>query len=91
MVQSNEVQWVVGHQAWSDFTNKHPELGYKQGRMNFHNFLRLYKYELQEYDVIRKAKNKYWIASIPGFRQVAFDLATGVQTLGSYSRIREAC
>lgn len=32
-------EWVPGPDAWEHFIYKHPELGYKSGRMNFHNFL----------------------------------------------------
>ena len=33
--------WTTGPKAWGIIVDQHPELGYKPGRMNFHNFLRL--------------------------------------------------
>lgn len=69
--------WVLGYSAWEHFTKLHPELGYKPGRMNFHNFLRLYRDHLKQADVIRLAKRQFWVAHEERFCAVAFDCATG--------------
>lgn len=71
-------KWVTGPYAWKKFVEDHPELGYKAGRMNFHNFLRMNRDALREKDAIRLAKHKFWIAQEEKFCQVAFDCATGV-------------
>ena len=68
--------WIVGPTAWAIFVNKHPELGYKPGRMNFHNFLRHAKDELVNMDAIRMAKHKFWIAHEVRFPLGAFEIAT---------------
>ena len=68
--------WIVGPTAWAIFVNKHPELGYKPGRMNFHNFLRHAKGELVSMDAIRMAKHKFWIAHEERFSLGAFEIAT---------------
>ena len=68
--------WIVGPTAWEIFVNKHPELGYKPGRMNFHNFLRHAKKELVNMDAIRMAKHKFWIAHEERFPLGAFEIAT---------------
>ncbi len=68
--------WITGPTAWAIFVNKHPELGYKPGRMNFHNFLRHAKDELVSIDAIRMAKHKFWIAHEERFPLGAFEIAT---------------
>jgi hypothetical protein len=73
----SRADWLPGPDAWKLFVHKHPELGYKPGRMNFHNFLRYYRDRLIEADAIRRAKNKFWIAHGERFCEVAFDCATG--------------
>jgi hypothetical protein len=70
--------WTTGPKAWGIFVDQHPELGYKPGRMNFHNFLRLNREALRLNDAIRLAKNKFWIAEVDKFCDVAFQCATGV-------------
>jgi hypothetical protein len=60
------------------FVEQHPELGYKPGRMNFHNFLRVNRETLCRHDAIRLAKNKFWIAQEEKFCLVAFECATGI-------------
>lgn len=75
--QSSLSQWVVGINAWAQFASDHVELGYRPGRMNFHNFLRNARPELLRQDAIRRAKNRYWIAHIDRFPEVAFAIATG--------------
>ena len=72
--------WIVGPTAWEIFVNKHPELGYKPGRMNFHNFLRHAKGELVSMDAIRMAKHKFWIAHEKRFPLGAFEIATSSKT-----------
>ena len=69
--------WLTGPQAWEKFVKEHPELGYKPGRMNFHNFLRMNRRMLRANDAIRLAKNKFWIAQEERFCSVAFECATG--------------
>jgi hypothetical protein len=69
--------WTTGADAWSAFVERHPELGYKSGRMSFHNFLRNTRSQLLDKDAIRLAKNKFWIAHTDRFCSVAFDCATG--------------
>lgn len=69
--------WVPGPDAWTQFTYKHPELGYKPGRMNFHNFLRYHRNRLVQTDAIRLAKRRFWVARVDRFCDVAFDCATG--------------
>lgn len=81
--QTAKSQWVVGTNAWAQFASKHEELGYRPGRMNFHNFLRIARAELLKHDAIRRAKNRYWIAHIDRFPAVAFDIATGQVFSGS--------
>jgi hypothetical protein len=73
-------QWIVGPQAWAEFVNLHPELGYKPGRMNFHNFLRNAKNQLLAADAIRLAKRKFWIAHQSRFPETAFEISTCVFT-----------
>ncbi|MFM6991455.1 MAG: hypothetical protein ACKOWD_09190 [Rhodoferax sp.] len=74
----NNVKWVTGPNAWAKFIDQHPELGYKPGRMNFHNFLRVNREVLCRQDAIRLAKNKFWIAQQEKFCLVAFECATGM-------------
>ena len=71
-----QAEWVTGHAAWARFVQQHPELGYKPGRMNFHNFLRYYREQLVEADAIRFAKHRFWIAHCQRFCEAAFDCAT---------------
>jgi hypothetical protein len=71
-------EWVTGLCAWEQFGQKHPELGYKPGHMNFHNFLRIHRDALRGSDAIRLAKRRFWVAHLDRFCRVAFDCATGV-------------
>lgn len=73
-----ENNWKTGPDAWAEFVKQHPELGYKPGRMCFHNFLRLNRDKLKKQDAIRLAKNKFWIAHVQRFNQAAFAISTGV-------------
>lgn len=70
-------EWVPGPEAWKLFIYKHPELGYKPGRMSFHNFLRYYREHLVRKDAIRLAKRRFWIAHVDRFCREAFACATG--------------
>lgn len=72
----SRTEWLPGPDAWKLFIDKHPELGYKPGRMNFHNFLRYHREALQNADAIRKAKRRFWIAHLDRFCSAAFDCAT---------------
>jgi len=72
-----EHEWVTAAQAWECFVNAHPELGYRAGKWQFHNFLRLHKAALIERDAIRLAKNRFWIAHLRRFLDVAFESCTG--------------
>lgn len=74
---------MTGPDAWAVFVQQHPELGYRPGRMNFHNFLRLARTRLIEADAIRRARGRHWIAHTPRFIEVAFDLATMAQAPAS--------
>jgi hypothetical protein len=69
-------EWMTGPAAWVHFVQQHPELGYKPGRMNFHNFLRFHRSRLVEADAIRMAKHKFWIAHRQRFCDAAFECAT---------------
>jgi len=71
-------KWITGPAAWEKFVEEHPELGYRPGRMNFHNFLRMNRSVLRAKDAIRMAKNKFWIAQEEKFCLVAFECATGI-------------
>ena len=82
MKQPNS-DWLVGPTAWEIFVNKHPELGYKPGRMNFHNFLRHARDELVGMDAIRMAKHKFWIAHEERFSIGAFAIATSPMPFSS--------
>ncbi len=71
-----EHEWRTGHEAWQQFTKIHPELGYRDGRQHFHNFLRHYRQGLIERDAIRRAKGKFWVAHTGRFIEAAFELST---------------
>lgn len=75
-----QTEWVTGQRAWEQFIYKHPELGYKAGHMNFHNFLRVHREALKQADAIRLAKRRFWVAHTERFCSVAFDCATGANT-----------
>ncbi len=70
-------EWVTGHEAWRQFTKIHPELGYREGSQQFHNFLRHYRDGLVKQDALRRAKGKFWVAHTGRFNEAAFELATG--------------
>jgi hypothetical protein len=69
--------WTTGHNAWSIFTQTHPELGYRDGRQQFYNFLRRNRAALVDYDALRLAKGRFWVAHKERFCRLAFVLATG--------------
>jgi hypothetical protein len=70
-------EWTTAADAWADFVKHHPELGYRPGRWQFHNFLRNFRQTLRDRDAIRLAKGKHWIAHRARFKAAAFDCATG--------------
>ena len=72
-----QTEWKVGPDAWAAFILKHPELGYRPGKWQFHNFLRFHRIALVEQDAIRLAKNRFWIAHLDRFCTVSFACATG--------------
>lgn len=76
MVQSNQL-WATGREAWKDFTQLHPELGYREGSQQFHNFLRYHREALVNCDALRRAKGKFWVAHKERFFTAAFELSTG--------------
>ena len=71
--------WATGPDAWKQFTKQHPELGYRDGRQQFHNFLRHHREALVKGDALRRAKGKFWVAHRDRFSEIAFNLATGKQ------------
>jgi hypothetical protein len=73
----SNTEWVLGHDAWGLFTERHPELALKPGFWTFHNFLRLHRAQLLSCDAIRKARGRWWIAHAERFPSAAFDCATG--------------
>jgi hypothetical protein len=75
--------WVVGPEAWAVFVKRHPELGYRPGRWQFHNFLRLHKASLLQQDAIRLARRRFWIGHLERFAATAFECATGADPLRS--------
>jgi hypothetical protein len=75
MEQTNE--WMTAADAWALFVKRHPELAYREGRWQFHNFLRMHREALRAADAIRMAKGRHWIAHRERFMRAAFDCATG--------------
>ena len=69
--------WTTGPDAWKTFTERHPELGYRDGRQQFHNFLRRHREALVKHDALRLAKRRFWVARQERFCELAFELATG--------------
>ncbi len=70
--------WAPALDAWAKFVQEHPELGYRPGFWQLHNFLRLHRDALVKHDAIRKARNKFWIANLQSFNSAAFDCATNM-------------
>ena len=70
-------EWKTGPVAWAAFIQQHPELGYRPGKWQFHNFLRLHRQALVDADAIRMAKRRFWIAHVERFCNLAFECATG--------------
>lgn len=70
--------WTTGTDAWNSFVAAHPELAYRPGHWQFHNFLRHFRGELRSRDAIRLAKHKHWIAHRERFNVAAFECATGM-------------
>lgn len=59
--------WVTGLDGWAIFSERHPELGYRRGKWQFHNFLRVHRATLVGHDAIRVAKRRFWIAHVERF------------------------
>lgn len=74
-------EWVLASEAWTIFTQQHPELSLKASFWQFHNFLRLHRVSLLSRDAIRKARGRWWIAHVERFPSAAFDCATGLGAL----------
>ena len=74
---SMSANWIVAIEAWNGFVTKHPELGYREGKWPFHNFLRLFRRHLVSADAIRLARGRHWIADPERFNEVSFECATG--------------
>lgn len=81
-----QTAWMPGAQAWAAFVGRHPELGYRPGRWQFHNFLRLHRDDLVAMDAIRMAKRRFWIAHADRFSHAAFECATGMLSSRQISR-----
>jgi sulfur relay (sulfurtransferase) DsrC/TusE family protein len=73
--------WTTAVEAWNSFVASHPELGYRAGHWQLHNFLRHFRDQLRSCDAIRMAKHKHWIAHRERFRLAAFECATGMGVL----------
>lgn len=74
---TSQSEWQTGVRVWDNFTEQRPELGLRKGKWAFHNFLRPYRSALVRADVIRMARNRFWLAHVDRFDEVAFDCATG--------------
>jgi len=74
--------WVTSAQAWQTFVQAHPELGYRDGRWQFHNFLRFHREQLVARDAIRKARNRFWVAHLGRFLEAAFECAAAPPLAG---------
>lgn len=83
----SQTEWKVGPSAWADFVDTHPELGYRPGRWQFHNFLRFHREALVACDAIRLAKRRFWIAHNERFPRAAFACATGVRLEAACLRV----
>lgn len=70
-------EWITAADAWALFVKRHPELAYREGHWQFHNFLRNFREQLRQVDAIRIAKGRHWIAHRERFMRAAFDCATG--------------
>jgi hypothetical protein len=70
-------EWLAGTQAWNTFVDHHPELGLKPGKWGWHNFLRRHRRTLLGADVIRRVRNRFWIAHPQRLIPLAFDCVTG--------------
>jgi hypothetical protein len=77
-LNTNQSSWKVGADIWAHFVQQHPELGYRPGKWQFHNFLRFHRDALVATDAIRLAKNRFWIGHVERFPVAAFACATGM-------------
>lgn len=69
-------EWTNVHDAWGGFVAQHPELNYRAGAWQLHNFLRFHRDYLIARDAIRKARGRHWIAHSTRFPTAAFEAAT---------------
>lgn len=74
-------EWVTSADAWRSFIKTHPELGYREGKWQFHNFLRFHREHLIAKDAIRKARKRFWVAHLSRFIEAAFECAAAPSTL----------
>lgn len=72
-----QTDWITGLEAWAEFVALHPELGYRDDRWAFYNFLRHFRQSLVNHDAIRCARHRLWIAHRGRFCKFAFECATG--------------
>ena len=72
--------WLNALDLWHDFVRRYPQLGFRDNCWGLYNFLRAHRDSLLKAGVIRKARNKLWLADRNRFDDAAFALATG-QTL----------
>lgn len=86
-MEMDSSNWVTGEEGWNLFVQKNPRLGYPPGRWGFVNFLRsrrtrsdliTAREHLQNADVLRRARGRFWLVDSRRFPSVAFDIATGV-------------
>lgn len=76
-----QTDWITGPEAWAEFVALHPELGYREDRWAFYNFLRHFRQSLVNHDAIRCARHRLWIAHRGRFCKFAFECATGKAAL----------
>jgi hypothetical protein len=76
MKTSND-NWLNAFDLWHDFAHRYPQLGYRDNCWGLYNFLRVHRNSLLKAGVIRKARNKFWLADRNRFNDAAFALATG--------------
>lgn len=69
--------WIPAFDAWQEFVKQHPQLGFTNTYWGLHNFLRSNRQRLAGADIIRKARNKFWLADTERFSDAVFAIATG--------------
>jgi hypothetical protein len=63
---------------WVDFVHQNPDVGYRWGKWQFHNFLRFHRDALVASDVSRQAKKHFWIGHVERLPATASAYTTGV-------------